>query len=89
MRHGKQQFKIRWKGYGPADDTWEDEENVDSPALIAAFLKGPTKAEKSPKKSPKIKKGVKRANSATQKAKPAKKPKAALKTDDDDTEYEV
>lgn len=93
VRHGKQQFKIRWKGFGPADDTWEDEENVDSPELIAAFLKGPSKAEK-PAKSP-IKnkkkatlKGKKRTSSAAPKDKSPKKAKTTDETDGD-AEYEV
>ncbi|XP_034249602.1 chromobox protein homolog 3 isoform X2 [Thrips palmi] len=92
VRHGKQQFKIRWKGYGPADDTWEDEENVDSPDLIAAFLKGPSKSVKSPPKKKKTAspKGKKRVNSAEPKTKPLKKAKSSDPTNDDsDAEYEV
>ncbi|PAA66028.1 hypothetical protein BOX15_Mlig017863g3 [Macrostomum lignano] len=38
-RHGKRQFKIRWKGYGPEEDTWEPEENCDCTELIEEFLK--------------------------------------------------
>ncbi|KAK3915413.1 Chromobox protein-like protein 3 [Frankliniella fusca] len=92
VRHGKQQFKIRWKGYGPADDTWEDEENVDSPDLIAAYLRGSPdedKNKKSPKKNskpPPRKKGRKRTT-AEPKEKPAKKLKP--NNDDENTEWEV
>ncbi|KAE8741960.1 hypothetical protein FOCC_FOCC012521 [Frankliniella occidentalis] len=93
VRHGKQQFKIRWKGYGPADDTWEDEENVDSPELIAAYLRGSPdedKVKKSPKKNLKIpprQKGKKRSNTSELKEKPAKKPKP--ENDDENAEWEV
>lgn len=73
-RHGKRQFKIRWRGYGPADDTWEDEENIDSPELVAAFLKGPdeekpTKAKKSPKQQSKKRCAATSPKSAAKKAK--------------------
>jgi len=36
--HGKTQFRIRWKGYGPDTDTWENEEDLSCPNVIKAFL---------------------------------------------------
>ena len=33
----KNEFKIRWKGYGPGDDTWEPEEALLCPDLVEAF----------------------------------------------------
>ena len=33
----RRKFKIRWKGYGPDDDTWEDRNNL-HPDLINEFL---------------------------------------------------
>lgn len=81
VKHGKTQYRIRWKGYGPADDTWEDEENVNSPELLAAFLKNASK-DKHHKKSPQ-----KRATAPPKKASP-KKPKITA-TADENTEWEV
>lgn len=35
----KKEFLIRWKGCKASDDTWEPEDQISSPGLIAAFLK--------------------------------------------------
>jgi hypothetical protein len=32
------QYRIRWKGYSPAHDTWELTENVHAPELVQQFL---------------------------------------------------
>src|SRR5712675_3376227 len=32
------QYRIRWKGYAPAHDTWEPIENVYAPELVQQFL---------------------------------------------------
>src|SRR5712671_101381 len=32
------QYRIRWKGYAPAHDTWEPIENVHAPKLVQQFL---------------------------------------------------
>lgn len=87
FKHGKQQFKIRWKGFGPADDTWEDEENVDSPDLIASFLKNSSPQEKTEKKASGINKAKKRSAPPTPKEK-LKKPKIDPNADES-TEWEV
>lgn len=36
---GKKQYLIRWKGCKASDDTWEPEDGINCPELIAAFLK--------------------------------------------------
>jgi len=49
QRSGKTQFRIRWKGYGPDRDTWENEEDLSCPNIIKAFLeknKNESKAKK-------------------------------------------
>ena len=33
----KSEFKIRWKGHGPAEDTWEPEDNLECPGLLQGF----------------------------------------------------
>ena len=33
----KVQYKVRWKGYVPAHDSWEPEENIHAPDIIQAF----------------------------------------------------
>jgi hypothetical protein len=41
MRHfgprRKKQYRIHWKGYSNAEDTWEPEENVHASELIAQY----------------------------------------------------
>lgn len=35
---GTKDFQIRWKGCDPTQDTWEPEDNVNSPDLIEEFM---------------------------------------------------
>ena len=36
-RWKKKQYKVRWKGYAPAHDSWVDEKDLHAPELIAQF----------------------------------------------------
>ena len=36
-RRGRPQFLVRWQGFGPEHDTWEDERNIFDQSLIEEF----------------------------------------------------
>ncbi|XP_029663832.1 chromobox protein homolog 3-like [Formica exsecta] len=44
-KNGMKEFLIRWKGFNPADDTWEPEKNLNCSELIAKFMQKVEKAK--------------------------------------------
>ena len=39
LRRGKLQFKVKWKGYGTEEDSWESSDDVHTDALICDFYR--------------------------------------------------
>lgn len=49
-RNGSREFLVRWAGYKQTDDTWEPEEHLECPDLIAKYM---SKVEESKNATPK------------------------------------
>lgn len=97
-RGGKMLYRIRWKNYGPDDDTWEPEATLSCPDIIKKYKAKcekddeapPAKKGKTPTKSPAAKKGsaVKKAAGGRGRGRSAGK-KAKDEDEDEDDEEET
>lgn len=53
-RNKKKWYRIRWKNYTESDDTWELEDSLSCPELIASYLEKNPDKETKPKKDKKV-----------------------------------
>ena len=47
-RRKEKQYRVRWRGYSEAHDSWEPVQNIHAPELVQEFLKRNTKRDKRP-----------------------------------------
>ncbi|KAJ9598686.1 hypothetical protein L9F63_010635, partial [Diploptera punctata] len=86
VNRGKRQFKIRWKGYGPDGDSWENEDDLNCAEKIKTFLEEHN-GEKEESKNKK--RGGKGSNKGAKKKQKSEKNDESEEPEDVTKEFEV